>query len=84
MDEELRKQFISDIRAPSLSSDQKILLNRCLKMEEGEFTQMISDSYRIKYFKKYDPTKPGEKNVATGKAVAEIDASAESVLAWRW
>ena len=45
---------------------------------------MKSDSYRIKYYIKYVNSISGEKNLATGKAICEVDAPASSVLAWRW
>ena len=40
----------------------------------------MKSSHRVKYFQKYVS---GSK-VATGKAITEVDASAEDVLAWRW
>ena len=88
VDEEKRNEFISNIhRAPPLTPDQNDLVKRCLQLENvdaGEFKEINSKDYRVKFFQKYDPTIVGEKNVAVGKAAAKIDASAEEVLAWRW
>ena len=86
IDQEVRSQFISMIsNAPTGDDQTQLMIARCLKLGDisaGNFTELKSDSYRIKYFRKRDYSV--SRNVAIGKSVTEVDASAETVLAWRW
>ena len=89
VDQEMRDAFVARIPDVSklLSSSQQLVIDRCLEVADigsGEFTELKSDSHRIKYFQRYDRCVARDSNVAIGKAVTEVDASAEDVLAWRW
>ena len=87
-DQEIRDAFIDRIQiSPPLLPEQQQLVDRCMLLEDfgrGEFKELKSSDHRVKYYQRYNPSVPGESNVATGKATTQIDASAESVLAWRW
>ena len=82
----MRDEFINNIpRALKLTKPQNDLLQRCLKLDSGEFTKLES-SHRIQYSKRYAISADGKSSSGTqiGKVTADIDAAAADVLAWRW
>ena len=86
VDAELRGAFMNKLplSARKLSGDHEKLIAKCLAIETaaGDFTEIKSNSHRIKYYQKYDPSI--DASGATGKAVTELDSSAAEALAWRW
>jgi len=84
VDFEIRVSFISKINTvPALTDDQQRLVERCKTLEDvkhGEFAEIESSSHRIKYYQKHD-TSDATRDIAIGKAITEIDESAQTVLA---
>ncbi|GMI35292.1 hypothetical protein TeGR_g2861 [Tetraparma gracilis] len=86
VDAELRGEFPQPPPRSSLNDEQTRVAQSCLALEVGsdtaEWTPLNTDPF-VPIWANYDPPrKDGERRIAIGKAVCDVDCPAKEALAW--